>query len=143
LIDARDLADWMLASPTGVFNATAPIGAATMGEMLAAARTTSGSDAKFTWLADEDLLAGGVEPWEELPLWSPESQWPGTWRIDARRASAAGLVCRPLVETIADVWEWLKGGGAEQLPDYRSDVRPTGLTRDRERALLTRFSPGS
>jgi nucleoside-diphosphate-sugar epimerase len=142
LIDARDLASWMLASPAGVFNATTPIGAATMGDMLAAARATTGSDARFTWLADEDLLAGGVEPWDELPLWAPESQWPGTWRIEAGRALAAGLACRPLVDTVSDVWDWLQDGGAEQLSDYRSDVRPTGLTSDRERDLLTRFSPG-
>lgn len=35
----------------------------------------------------------------------------GVWRIDSTRAQRAGLRCRPLEETVADTWEWLRTGG--------------------------------
>ena len=127
----------MLDAPPGVFNATAPSGRSTMGEMLSAAVEASGSEARFIWLSDEDLLRGGVEPWDELPLWAPESQWPGTWRIDVPRATAAGLACRPLADTVRDVSEWLACGGEGELTGYRSEGRVRGLSRDRELELLT------
>jgi len=31
------------------------------------------SDARLTWIDDADLLAFGIQPWTELPLWIPES----------------------------------------------------------------------
>jgi nucleoside-diphosphate-sugar epimerase len=140
LIDARDLAAWMLSAPPGVFNATAPAGASTTGEMVTKAAEASGSDARFIWVSDEDLLAAGVEPWDELPLWAPESQWPGTWRIDTARASATGLRCRPLADTVGDVWSWLAADGEARLPAYRRELRAAGLARSRERELLARFA---
>jgi nucleoside-diphosphate-sugar epimerase len=134
LIDARDLAAWMLELAerrvAGTFNGTAPIGQTTMGEVLGAA-----GDAQLEWIPDDKLEAVGVEPWTELPLWLPE-RFAGTWKVGTERAQAAGLRCRPVSETVADVAAWLAGGGEAELGDWNADVRPAPMAPERERELL-------
>lgn len=138
LIDARDLAAWMLdlgeRRVPGVFNGTAPRGRTTMGEVLRAAVTATGSGAELVWIPDERLLEAGVEPWTELPLWLPAR---GTWEVGTERAQAAGLRCRPVAETVADVWAWLREGGEAELDAWRSEHRPRPMSAEREAELLT------
>jgi len=142
LVDARDLAAWMLALAerrvAGAFNGTSPAGRQTMGEVLQAAVTATGSDAELAWLPDERLQAAGVEPWTELPLWLPAAEFPGTWRVGTERAQASGLRCRPIAETVADVWAWLRDGGEAELDEWRSQHRPPIMTPDREAEILGR-----
>ena len=54
----------------------------------------------------------------------------------AERAQAAGLRCRPIAETVADVWAWLRGGGESELDAWRSEHRPPPMEKAREEALL-------
>jgi 2'-hydroxyisoflavone reductase len=140
LIDARDLAAWMLdlaeGRIAGAFNGTAPAGPTTMRDALEAAVRATSSDARLHWVPDDVLLAHDVEPWDELPLWLPEAPGAGTWAVGTERAQAAGLRCRPIADTISDTWAWLRDGGEAALPDWRAEVRPRGLTPERERALL-------
>ena len=95
-----------------------------MGEVLEAAVAATGSGAELVWVPDERLQAAGVEPWTELPLWLPEAEFPGTWEVGTERAQAAGLRCRPIAETVADVWSWLRDGGEAELDEWRSEHRP-------------------
>jgi 2'-hydroxyisoflavone reductase len=141
LVDARDLAAWFVdlgeGRVAGVFNATAPIGQATMREVLEAAVAATGSDARLRWVPDDALAAAGVEPWTEVPLWLPEADAPGTWRVDAARARDAGLRCRPAAETVADVWAWLRAGGPDvEGEDWLSPHAARGLAPEREREVL-------
>jgi 2'-hydroxyisoflavone reductase len=141
LTDARDLAAWIVdlgeRCEAGVFNATSPQGRTTMREVLEAAIAATGSGARLVWIQDDALAATGVEPWTEVPLWIPEAEAPGTWRIAAARAEASGLRCRPIAETVADVWAWLQAGGVEaEGPDWLSPHAATGLSPERERELL-------
>jgi len=140
IVDARDLAAWMLSLAedrvAGAFNATAPAGRATMGDVLGAAVAATGADAALEWVPDERLQAVGVEPWIELPLWLPHAEFPGTWAVGTTRAQAAGLRCRPVAETVADVWTWLAAGGASELDDWRAEHRPPPMNVARERELL-------
>ncbi len=141
LIDARDLAAFILdlgeARTPGAFNATAPAGQTTMREVLDAAVAATGSDARLTWVPDEALQAAEVEAWTEVPLWIPEAEAPGAFRIDASRAAAAGLRCRPVAETVADVWAWLRAGGPDVEGDaWLSEHAATGLPPEREREVL-------
>jgi 2'-hydroxyisoflavone reductase len=107
-----------------------------MGQALTAAVEATGSDARLHWIADDVLEARGVEPWDELPLWIPAATGAGTWAIATDRAQAAGLRCRPIAETVADTWAWLRDGGEARLSTWRADHRPRGLTAERERELL-------
>jgi hypothetical protein len=120
----------------GAFNGTAPPREATMGDALEAAVDATGSDARLHWVPDDVLEAHDVDAWDELPLWIPASSGAGTWAIGTDRAQAAGLRCRPIAETIADTWAWLRDGGESQLTSWRAEHRPRGLTAERERALL-------
>jgi len=71
-----------------------------------------------------------------LPLWHPAAAFPGTWTIGTERAQAAGLRSRPVAETVADVWAWLRDGGESELDEWRSEHRPRPMPDERERALI-------
>ncbi|PRH78765.1 reductase, partial [Streptomyces solincola] len=83
----------------------------------------------------EAVLKAGIEPWVGLPVWLPPGEsHDAMHRSDVSRALAAGLVCRPAAETVADTWAWLRalGGAAPQRPD-----RPAkGITPEQEAAAL-------
>jgi nucleoside-diphosphate-sugar epimerase len=141
LVDARDLAGWMLdlaeQRVAGAFNATAPPGRTTMREVLEAAVEATGSDARLHWVPDDVLVAHEVQEWDELALWIAPATGAGTWAGGTERAQAAGLRCRPIAETVADTWAWLRDGGADALGDWRAENRPRGLSPERERELLS------
>jgi nucleoside-diphosphate-sugar epimerase len=140
LIDARDLAAFMLDLAErrvgGTFNGTAPPGVTTMREVLESAVAATGSGAELVWVPDERLKALEVQAWVELPLWIDAAEYPGTWAIGTERAQAAGLRCRPIAETVADVWAWLRDGGESELDEWRSEHRPPRMEVARERSLL-------
>ncbi|CAM5597715.1 NAD-dependent epimerase/dehydratase family protein [Streptomyces baarnensis] [Streptomyces griseus] len=123
-IDARDLAEWLLDAAAnglhGAYNTVSRPGHATMGELLTACVRATGSDAELRWTDPEVLLAAGVEPWTDLPVWLPPGELYDTLhRGDHTKAYAAGLRCRPVGETVADTWSWLRtlGGVAPRRPD--------------------------
>ncbi len=139
LIDGRDLSHWILraveARRTGVYNATGPAHELTMGDLLAACRQAIGSDAHFTWVDEAFLLANGVAPWSELPLWLPESD-NGVMAVDCQRAIAAGLELRPLAETVQDTLAWLRTDKAPAEGDLSNIELRAGMARAREAELL-------
>ncbi len=92
---------------TEVYNATGPAQELTMGDLLETCRQATGGHATFTWADEAFLLANGVAPWSELPLWLPEAD-NGVMAVDCQRAIAAGLAFRPLVETVQDTLAWLR-----------------------------------
>ena len=131
LIDARDLAGWMLrmaeGGRTGVYNATGPEYGLTMRGMLEGIREATGSDARFVWASEKFLLDAGVEPWEEMPFWVPE-EMAGILAVDVSRAVGAGLVFRPLGDTVRDV-----PGPEDERPEVEIEA---GISREREEELL-------
>jgi 2'-hydroxyisoflavone reductase len=139
LIDGRDLAAWILrmveARRTGVYNATGPARELTMGDLLAACRQASGGDAGFTWVDEAYLLANGVAPWSELPLWLPESG-NGAMAVDCRRATTADLAFRPLAETVEDTLAWLRADRAPLDGGLSALELRAGMARAREAELL-------
>jgi 2'-hydroxyisoflavone reductase len=135
IIDVRDLAEWTVgmieARSVGVYNATGPEQPLPMGQLLEICRQVSGSQAAFTWVNEDFLLAQEVKPWTELPLWLPESDAAaaGLSTVDCRKAMAAGLTFRPVAETVAATLAW----SATRPDDYRWRA---GLAAGREQALL-------
>ncbi len=124
-VDARDLAAFVLdagaAGLHGPYDTVSRPGHTTMGELLDACVRATGSDAELRWTDPETILAAGVEPWTDLPVWLPVgSQTHDTLhRGDTSKAHAAGLRCRPAAETVEDTWAWLRtlGGAAPHRPD--------------------------
>jgi len=158
-IDVRDLAAWMLqlmdagagavagagagagAGTGGAFNATSPPGAFNWGGLLQACATAAGfgpgqAGPDLRWLPDAHLLAQGVQPWRDLPLWLPAegpdaAEHAAFMAVPTARAQAAGLVCRPIAATVADTLAWWRA-----LPDERRAFSLAGLPPEREAAVL-------
>ncbi len=138
-VDARDLARWTLdaveAGLGGPYNLVSPSGHTTMGELLDTCVRVTGDVARLHWVAPEAVLAAGVEPWTELPIWLPPGEWHDLLhRGDVSKALAAGLRCRPVAETVADTWAWLST--LDDEPPQRSDRPVVGLSADAEAKLL-------
>jgi 2'-hydroxyisoflavone reductase len=134
-IDARDLADWCVAlaeaRTAGAFNAVGP--RLPMRELLDTCRDVAGSDARFTWVGDEALLAHDVAPWTGLPLWLPESDpsFGGMLLADLARARAAGLRTRDARATIADTLAWVP-----DADDLAAARHVAALSPEREAEIL-------
>ena len=137
-VDARDLASWLLSGLanglTGAVDVASASGHATTSTLLDACVTATGSDAELVWVAEPELAAAGVEPWTQLPCWVPESgDSAGFLEGDTALARASGLVCRPVLDTVVDTWQWLQ---AEGMPTQREDRDVHGLPPDLEQRLL-------
>lgn len=105
-IDVRDLARWLVTTPAnGVFNTVGPM--TSMAAVLDACR--QGNPAELVWVPDEVLLREGVDPWMGVPMWIADPQWSAANEVDGTKAWAAGLVNRPIAETIADICECCRG----------------------------------
>lgn len=137
-IDVRDLASWIIAASEagigGTFNATGH--PTTLGALLEACQRVVSASSEFVWVKDDDLMAAGVNPWMGVPLWIRVPGWEAHARVDIERALAAGLVFRPIDETIRDTLAWdLARGGPSQGAE--------GLTREREEELLRQLATAS
>ncbi|WP_181860899.1 NAD-dependent epimerase/dehydratase family protein [Streptomyces diacarni] len=133
-IDVRDVAafalDQAVADSGGAYNCVAPVDQATMSDLLTACVLATGGHAQLIWASDKLLLNHEVRQWTELPLWRTHA---GVWRIDSTRAQAAGLVCRPLADTVADTWAWMTEGGT---PVEHPRWAEHGISPEKERAIL-------
>lgn len=130
-IDVRDLAAWIVAALdagiAGTFNASGAYGTTTIGDVLGSCAEVAGGGAPV-WVSESFLLANGVTPWTELPLWIPQGE-DSIVKASSARAAAAGLRYRPLADTVAATLAWSAGLGLD---------RPlrAGLALDREAELL-------
>ena len=146
LIDARDLAAWMLdcaaAGVGGTYNASGPTGNATMGSWLGSCVEVTGGTARLVWANDDLLLTHDVEPWSELPLWAPDTaEYAGIWAASTTRAEAAGLRCRPVADTVADTWTWLRT--QPEIDDAPPRGLPAaGIDPAKEQAILRAVAAG-
>lgn len=136
-IDARDLARWLIdegiSGRTGIFDTVSRPGHTTTGALIDACRAATGSSAKPVWVDEAWLTARDITGWVDLPIWAPvHSDINALHNGDTSAAYAAGLTCRPVEETVADTWAWLRS----QPGPPRND---TYLSRDRERALLAEW----
>ena len=144
LTDARDLASWLIDNTRrgipGAVNVPGPEGT-TWGGLLAACREVSAagraSAAELRWVPDDVLLAAGVEPWMELPMWAPHTpEFAAIWEVSGDRALRTGIHYRPLTDTVHDTWSWLRRDAAaagEPAFEHRPGM---GLDRAKEQSIL-------
>lgn len=137
LLDARDLAAWLLDNlqPGGMFNVASPEGTPTIGDIVSSCIAGTRTDAWATWIADAFLLDRDVMPWRDIPLWVPGDA-DAALQLDVACATAAGLRCRPLAETIGDL---LHASSANELPLAGGMPKATPLSRVRETELLAEW----
>jgi nucleoside-diphosphate-sugar epimerase len=140
MVDVRDLGAWVVTvvedGTGGVFNATGPT--TPLGEVLAVAAQVAGSTARPRPVPAEVLRELGIQGWmgpASLPLWIDDPEWRGFATMDTTRARAAGLVLRPLSETLADALAFEEAREGEE--------RRAGLTDEDERRVLGATDPTS
>ncbi|GAB3583563.1 SDR family oxidoreductase [Calidifontibacter terrae] len=114
LIDARDLANFLVSDATGTFNTTGP--AVPLHAALAGARAVAGHTGDLVPVTGQWLSDHGVQPWSgdrSLPLWLPWPDLAGMMTVSTAAATRAGLRIRPLPETFTDglAWELQAGPG--------------------------------
>ncbi|PSK95404.1 nucleoside-diphosphate-sugar epimerase [Murinocardiopsis flavida] len=138
-IDARDFAAWTIDAAArglgGAYNVVSPPGHTTMGELLAECVRATGSAADLRWSGPDRILAAGIRPWLDLPIWlAPGDDYDLLHQGDTAKAHADGLRCRPVAETVADTWAWLQG--LDGAPPQRADRPVVGLDPDVEARFL-------
>jgi len=135
VVDVRDLATYLLA----VAERGDALVANAVGErlrlqaVLAAAREVAGHRTEPVRASDDWLVGQGVEPYmgdESLPLWMPLPDWGGFNDRADERAVAAGLVRRPVADTLADALDDERRLGLDRQP------RRAGLSPAREAELV-------
>jgi 2'-hydroxyisoflavone reductase len=133
-IDVRDLASWVVrcgeAGTSGVFNATGDV--YRFGQLIDLSRQVAGHTGPVELVDPDWLAAQGVEEYmgpESIALWLHDPDWAGFSSRDTAAVSQAGLVTRPLEETLADTLPWERELGLDR-------VRKAGLSAGRERELL-------
>lgn len=130
VIDARDLAAWMLGrievGEAGLFNAAGPNEPLTWGTFLEECQRVTKTAANLVWAPDMLLQGEGLSG-ADLPLWVPAGPASaGFYTISSAKAQATGLVTRPLGDTLAAVLAGSQG--------------TTGMARAREAELLRRLT---
>ena len=70
--------DLLERAAAGTFDVVSPDGMLTLAGVIDACRDASGSDARSVWVDERFLLDRGVEPWSEIPLWTPGKTWRGS-----------------------------------------------------------------
>jgi 2'-hydroxyisoflavone reductase len=132
VIDARDLADWTIRlveeAGSGILHAVGPERPWSMTEVLAACLAAGDAAASLSWVDEDFLLGAGLKPWTELPLWVPAAE-AGSLLVDIHRALAAGLIFRPLQDTVRDTLAWAR----TRPPEH---ALRAGITREREAQVL-------
>ncbi len=134
VIDVRDLATWLVscaeAGTAGVFNAAGdPL---PLADHLAEARAVAEHTGPLVNAPGDWLAHHGVRSWSgprSLPLWLDDRESYGMNARDNTRARAAGLVSRPLEQTLTDTLTW-------ELARPEPGPHGAGLTDAVERKLL-------
>jgi 2'-hydroxyisoflavone reductase len=135
-IDARDLAEWIVLcierNVTGIYNAAGPQPRCSMGELLAACKTASASDASFIRADAAFLQEQGVSGWSDMPAWVPQvGEYAGFGQTSFARAAEKGLRSRPVLTTVKDTLEWWRA-----LPESDRKKAVGGIKPDREAQVL-------
>ena len=131
VLDARDLAEWLVRAAVSRTAGVANAGGEThtFAEHLETVRSVTGFTGAFEVVGEDWLAEHGVEPWmgpRSLPLWLPADAI-ALNAHDTSLAQQLGLRTRPLADTLADTLAWELAEPGE---------RRAGLTDDEERGLL-------
>ena len=135
-IDARDLAEWTIRmveqGNVGTYNATGPKSKLSIGEMLNEIKKATKSQAKFTWVDADFLLAHNVHAWSDMPVWvAPRGDEIGFSQISVKKAVSKGLTFRSVVDTTLATLEWFRKQPAERQATLKSGIKP-----EREKEVL-------
>lgn len=135
-IDATDLARFVLHLAkeriNGIFNTTGPDQKLTMFDFLNTCNAVTRAKASLVWVSEEFITSNDID---HIPMWTPRD-WRGIFEVNCTKAISAGLLFRPVEETIKNTLEW----HATRPSDYTLKVGPKP---DQERELLEKWRAAS
>lgn len=138
--DVRDLAAFAALAITqgtsGVFNVAGPREPLQLGDLARICVTAAaerGVAAGAVPVRSEKLIAAGLEPWTDIPLWLEDPQFAGIFEVSHENAIGAGLKHRSPLDTVRAVMGWLSE------PESELATKP-GLSEQREAELLQEFA---
>ncbi len=146
-IDVRDLAAWMIdlvgGDASGTFNAVGPAGPQTLAQFVEGLRPLATGPLSFTWIEDYEWLKAyplrQPTPGDTtgltyaIPWVMAEGDELGHVRISNRKALAAGLTCRPLLDTARDTLAWRR---SDAVPESIRATPRYVLSPAQEEAML-------
>lgn len=143
IIDVRDLAlfvvDCLEQKINGIYNTVTPRGGYTMGRMLEDSQAVAPSNVTPIWMDLDFINEHKLLETNSLPTWAPTDSEEGKWAyVSGERAVAAGMVNRPIRETIRDLLDWWK-----TLPEERTAKMRAGMTVEREAELIAAWKARS
>lgn len=129
IIDVRDLGAFLVLlgekNTIGTFNAVGPKNKLTMQQMIDACRAATKADPKLTWISSEFMLKQGENGDGQIPIWLPYTgEYKGFHTWSNKRAVAAGLTFRPLLDTTRDTLTWFRSLPAERQADMKAGLSP-------------------
>jgi nucleoside-diphosphate-sugar epimerase len=140
VVDVRDEAAWILdgaeRGATGAYDVVGPV--VPFGEWVELCRRIGGHSGPVAYVPQEWLVEHEVEQFmgpDSLAMWLVEPGWEGWSARTGAAAVAAGLRHRDRAEMIADVLAYERERGLDR-------PRRSGLSPERERALLAAFNGG-
>lgn len=149
IVDVRDLGDFTVECVEkkhfGIFNAVNPPSTLTMKQVVDSAIRTGGADTKAVWIPAEFLMENGVQPWQQMPAWVPNSLpgYAGFGKANTDRAVKAGLKTRSIDDTNKATLEYFNKRsreipaerGEEFAAQWRKSTRG-GLPPEKEAEVL-------
>lgn len=150
-IDVRDLAAWMVRlmeqDASGTYNAVGPATPQTLAQFLDGLAPLAPAGTRYTWIEDYAWLkayrlrapspgdGGGLV--EAIPWVMADGDELGHMHISKRKALAAGLTYRPLLETARDTLAWRQSAAVPEV--LRTQPRYV-LNAEQERAILAAWA---
>jgi nucleoside-diphosphate-sugar epimerase len=153
VIDVRDLGDFTIhcieQKHMGAYNGISPAGQWTSKNMVESATRVAKDKlkvkTKVEWIEEEFLSANGVNAWQHMPAWVPNSAdgYQGQGQISTAKSIKAGLKTRSLEEMHWGALNYYKTRGPEILDQYGEEQHTQwqqrvrgGLDPQREQEVL-------
>ncbi len=121
-IDVRDLGDFIIHciehKHMGAYNGISPAGERTSRDMIESAVRVAekyGAKTEVEWIDDEFLAANGVNAWQHMPAWVPNSAegYEGNGQLSTSKSIKAGLKTRNIDDTAESTMNYYMERGAE------------------------------
>lgn len=151
-IDVRDLGDFTIhcieQKHMGAYNGISPAGERTSRDMIESAVRVAkkhGVKTKVEWVDEEFLAENGVNAWQHMPAWVPNSAegYEGNGQLSTSKSIKAGLKTRDIEDTAESTLEYFQNRGQEIKAERGEDFfvkwsarTRGGLAADREQEVL-------
>lgn len=139
IVDVRDLAtftiDCLERDISGTYNMVNPPGEYTMGRLLEDCQAVTATNVEAVWVAEEFLVANGLNPGAQIPIWQGRAR---SFGIGTERALAKGMQHRPERETARDLLAWW-----DTLPEERRAGIKAGPNAEKEAEVLAAWKKGN